>query len=135
MDWMTEQSGFSSQRGQRFFCSSHCPDRLGVKRSGHKAGHSSLSSADVKNNRAVTPLLHISSWNDAWLSAETTVLDHVGASTPRRCSYCQYRMALISLQLLLCGHLTTHMLFLSVSDSILITRQARNWALTYWGHL
>jgi len=59
---------------------------------------SCLSSAEVKNDRALTPLPHISSWHGAWLSTETTFLFRVGASTPRRCSYYQYWMALITRQ-------------------------------------
>jgi hypothetical protein len=34
----------------------------GVKRQGCETGHSPLSSAEVKNHRAIPPLRHTSSW-------------------------------------------------------------------------
>jgi len=37
MDWMTEKSGFSSQRGEEIFLFAHIAQTDWVKRSGHEA--------------------------------------------------------------------------------------------------
>jgi hypothetical protein len=70
--WTASGWRFDAGQGQKDL-SSHSPDRLwgppsllsngclGVKRSGRKADHSSLSSAEVKSGEDIFPLLHASS--------------------------------------------------------------------------